>query len=591
MTRILIVEDSPTQAQRLQLVLESENIIVAAAPNAETALQYLQRESFDMVISDIVMPGISGYELCRRIKQGPGGRDLPVILLSTLSDPMDIIRGLECEADNFITKPYETEQLIARVRTVLENKDARSRGKLAFGVEVIFLGKKFVISSEKEQILDLLISTFEDIVRTNRGLQQSKAELAAAKEEIEAYAHDLERRVRERTAELFEQQRQLAQAQAIAHVGNWSVALGTNSLQWSDEMYWIFGLDRSRPPQTLESMLALADADDRSSLSEIVKQSIIEKSSFRHEFRIVRPQGERRHCWIEGHCQLGERGEVVALFGVCQDVTERKTAEERAQQLQAEFLHVSRLSDMGQMGSTLAHELNQPLAAINNYVHASRRLLAGDSAARDRVPAVLEKVAEQSSRASAIIRRLRDFVSKGQTDHRPEILTEVIEEANALVMTGLPRNDVRVRFDFDTRVHAALIDRIQIQQVLVNLMRNAMEAMAESERRELTITTVRSEDAFVEIRIADTGPGLAAEVAERLFKPFVTTKSNGMGVGLSICQSIVEAHGGMIGAGPVPGGGTIFRFTVPVAPAEASRLRDSHTSKLETSFPGNANKL
>jgi signal transduction histidine kinase len=219
MTRILVVEDSPTQAQQLQLILEAEQFAVDVAPNAEIALQRFADSSFDMIISDIMMPGLSGYEFCDRIKKDARGHDIPVILLSTLVDPMDIIRGLECGADNFITKPYEPDQLIDRIHTVFRNRRTRTQGKLAFGVEVVFLGKKFIVNSEKEQILDLLIATFEDIVRTNRGLQESKAELVAAKAQIESYALELEHRVEERTKQLVEQQLQLAHAQKMEAVG------------------------------------------------------------------------------------------------------------------------------------------------------------------------------------------------------------------------------------------------------------------------------------------------------------------------------------------------------------------------------------
>jgi signal transduction histidine kinase len=219
MTRILVVEDSPTQAKQLQLILEADEFDVDLAADAEIALQLFDNHAFDMIISDIMMPGLSGYELCHRIKQDARGHDIPVVLLSTLVDPMDIIRGLECGADNFITKPYEPEQLVDRIHTVFRNRTARARGKLAFGVEVVFLGRKFIVNSEKEQILDLLIATFEDIVRTNRGLQESKAELVAAKAQIESYAQELERRVEFRTKQLVEQQQQLAQAQKMDAVG------------------------------------------------------------------------------------------------------------------------------------------------------------------------------------------------------------------------------------------------------------------------------------------------------------------------------------------------------------------------------------
>ena len=219
MTQILILEDSPTQAERLKLILEDEGFAVVHAADGETAMVRFAAAPFDVVISDIVMPGMSGYDFCREVKKTPKGRETPVILLSTLSDPMDIIRGLECGADNFITKPYEAEQLIGRVRTVLQNREMRGAGKVTFGIEVMFLGKTFVVTSEKEQILDLLIATFEDIVRTNRGLQESKAQLTAAKKEIELYAQELEQRVAERTAELLEQQKQLHHAQKMEAVG------------------------------------------------------------------------------------------------------------------------------------------------------------------------------------------------------------------------------------------------------------------------------------------------------------------------------------------------------------------------------------
>ena len=184
MTKILIVEDSATQAERLRGILEESGYDVLVAYNAESALSRID-SSIDMVISDIVMPGMSGYDLCKRIKAGVYGRNLPVMLLSTLSDPMDIVSGLECGADNFVTKPYRPEQLLERLNTVLESRRLRASGKLRVGVEVMFLGRSFVINSDKEQILDLLMSTFEDIVRTNRDLQKNRAELAAAKLEIE----------------------------------------------------------------------------------------------------------------------------------------------------------------------------------------------------------------------------------------------------------------------------------------------------------------------------------------------------------------------------------------------------------------------
>jgi PAS domain S-box-containing protein len=195
MNRVLIVEDSPTQAVMLRAVLEEAQLEALVAGDAERALELLQHESVDLVISDVVMPGKSGYELCRELKGDSELRRIPVVLLTSLNEPMDIIRGLECGADNFLTKPYRPEQLIARVEQILQSRKLRA-GAAVLGIDIMFLGKRFTINSEKEQILDLLISTFEDTVQANRELQRHRAELAAAKIKLEEYARALEGQVR-----------------------------------------------------------------------------------------------------------------------------------------------------------------------------------------------------------------------------------------------------------------------------------------------------------------------------------------------------------------------------------------------------------
>lgn len=176
--RALVVEDSPTQAEQIRLLLESEGYEAQTAPDGSAGLDRIDQSEFDVVISDILMPGISGYELCRRVRSDPKNRETAIILLTTLNDPMDIIQGLECGADNFITKPYDPEHLIRRVRSVMDNRHMRSEGKLKVGIEVYFLGRTFTITSEKSQILDLLVSTFEEIVQTNHRLEERQAELA-----------------------------------------------------------------------------------------------------------------------------------------------------------------------------------------------------------------------------------------------------------------------------------------------------------------------------------------------------------------------------------------------------------------------------
>jgi two-component system sensor kinase FixL len=289
--------------------------------------------------------------------------------------------------------------------------------------------------------------------------------------------------------------------------------------------------------------------------------------------------GERRIIGI-GRIVVGERkdgstfpmelavGEMRSsnqrfFTGFIRDLTERQQTEARLQELQSELVHISRLTAMGEMASALAHELNQPLTAIANYLKGSQRLLADEPGDR---PAMLrdamDKAADQAMRAGQIIRRLRDFVARGEAERRVESAKKLAEEAGALALVGVKDQGVRVRFRFDPTVDLVLADKVQIQQVLLNLIRNAVEAMEGCARRELVISTMPAEDGMVAISVSDTGTGVAPEMANQLFQPFVTTKRQGMGVGLSISRTICEGHGGRISSEPNPGGGTIFRFTL-----------------------------
>lgn len=289
--------------------------------------------------------------------------------------------------------------------------------------------------------------------------------------------------------------------------------------------------------------------------------------------------GERRIIGI-GRIVVGERkdgstfpmelavgemrsGDQRFFTGFIRDLTERQQTEARLQELQSELVHISRLTAMGEMASTLAHELNQPLSAIANYLKGSRRLLEGDAGDRSiMLRDAMDKAAEQALRAGQIIRRLRDFVARGESERRVESVKKLVEEAGALALVGAKDQGVRVRFLFDPTIDLVLADKVQIQQVLLNLMRNAVEAMEGCEKRELSISTTPAGDRMIAISVADTGTGVAPEMTSQLFQPFVTTKRHGMGVGLSISRTIVEGHGGQIVCEPNPEGGTIFRFTL-----------------------------
>jgi len=264
-----------------------------------------------------------------------------------------------------------------------------------------------------------------------------------------------------------------------------------------------------------------------------------------------------------GEMQSGERRFFTSFI---RDLTERQETEHQLQELQTELARLSRLTAMGEMASTLAHEINQPLSAISNYLQGCGRLLAPiDHPNTQKIHDALDETTKQVLRAGHIIRQLREFVARGETEKNPANISKLVEEAGALALVGAKDEGVRTHFRFASHTDRVLVEKVQIQQVLLNLMRNAIEAMHGCERKELLVTTSAPDGGKVTVSVADSGVGLSNEIAERLFQPFVTTKPAGMGVGLSISKRIIEAHGGEIWAEANPDGGTVFRFTLQSA--------------------------
>ncbi len=403
------------------------------------------------------------------------------------------------------------------------------------------------------------------LAEANARLQEEIAGRRATLDELRSIRSSLEREVERRTSE------------AEAHAARLAAVLETipDAMIIIDERGVVQSLSA-----TAERLFGYASEE---LVGRNVKMLMPEPYRREHDAYLARylSTGERRIIGI-GRIVMGQRkdrgtfpmelavGEVKLgggrqFTGFVRDLTERQDRERRLQELQAELLHVSRLNEIGQMASAFAHELNQPLSAASNYLAGVGRLI--ESGALDQARLGCRRAGEQVLRAGEVIRRLRDFVSKGEERRRPENLPQVLEEGSALALVGTRAEGVKAEMRLSPDATTALMDKVQVQQVLVNLIRNAVEAMAGGPRRELVISSSKPARDLVEVAVADTGPGLAPAIRDRLFQPFATTKATGMGVGLSLCRSIIESHGGRIWAEEGPGGGTVFRFTLPAGSA------------------------
>lgn len=370
-------------------------------------------------------------------------------------------------------------------------------------------------------------------------------------------------------AALRSSEERLQLAQSAGRIGTWDWDARQAYATCSESYCKLYGLDAAEPRHcNAEAWLAHVHPDDR---SKALKARAVGAASGRieSEYRIVRADGAER--WIVERARVfcDPSGQVTRVVGANVDVTDTHAAAEKVRQLQFELMHASRLSAMGQMAASLAHELNQPLTAATAFMSAARSALASaEPDARLRAETRIGRAAEQVMRAGSIIRRLRDFIQRGETEKAICRARDLIEEAVALALVDLKDPGLRLRYELDPLQPYVLVDRVQIQQVLFNLVRNAIEAMAESARREITLSTRQVAGEQVEFAVADTGPGLPPD-ANMLFKPFATSKRSGMGLGLSICWSIVEAHHGRLWADTNPDGGSTFHFVVPaVEPSE-----------------------
>ena len=355
----------------------------------------------------------------------------------------------------------------------------------------------------------------------------------------------------------------------------------------ANAIFWVFDVERDEiwmsehgreirgygPEERIDfaRFLASVHTEDRAHFESAVDAAVRSGGEFEHEYRVVRPDGDTRWIGARGRVETEANGRRPRLRGISIDVTARKLAQLEVERQRSEVAHLSRVTMLGELSGSLAHELNQPLTAILANAQAAERFLAQDGPDLAEVRAILGDIVEEDKRAGEVIRRLRRLLQKGEVEKQPLPLSEVVGDALELVRNDLVNRGVALTVDLPSGLPPAVGDRVQIQQVVLNLVTNACDAMEvlEPARRRLDVRTGTDGAGRLRVSIGDCGPGLPASVVERVFEPFFTTKTHGMGLGLTVCRSIVTAHGGQLSAAPNANGGATFLFTLPAAEATA----------------------
>jgi two-component system, LuxR family, sensor kinase FixL len=367
------------------------------------------------------------------------------------------------------------------------------------------------------------------------------------------------RLVREQAAIIAQYKKMYDRSSALAKIGVWEFDLQTEALSWTDGVYDLFELPRGAPVER-SKILEFYEEESRRQMERLRADAIRDGGSFALDIRIRTARGNERWLRLTADVEQ-EAGRSIRIFGTKQDITEEKRAQEKVRSLQTELIHVSRKSAMGAMAATLAHELNQPLAAISNYAAGTRRALA-ESNRTDLLETSLEAIERCALRAGAIIRSLRAMTKEGVASRPSVNPNALIQEAASLALAGTG-DEVLIHYDLAEDVPVS-VDPVQLQQILINLIANACEAMRGSPRREIAVSS-RLAGGMVQIRVDDSGPGIAPDMLDRIFETFVSSKPDGTGLGLSISRTIVEAQGGRITAENRESGGASFRVALPLA--------------------------
>jgi two-component system, LuxR family, sensor kinase FixL len=379
-------------------------------------------------------------------------------------------------------------------------------------------------------------------------------------------ASQLVRELQASEAGLRENEQRMSLAVDAANIGIWIRDLVENEIWASDKWRELFGFTPSEPLE-LERILQRLHPDDREATRHVLEKALASGGSYDMEFRLTQPDGGMRWISSHGRAEFDANGRPLRIRGASRDITAHKQTEQETQLLRQEIAHVGRVSMMGQLASALAHEINQPLGAILRNAEAAELFMQNASPDLDEIRAILADIREDDQRAGAVIDRMRGLLKRRNLDVRPLDVAELVGEVMALVRADAATRQVKTNVDVPDDLPPVRGDRVHLQQVLLNLILNSMDALngARREHRRVTVAARLDGAQAVEITVSDAGHGIPADKLAHVFDPFFTTKPNGMGMGLPISRTIIEAHGGRLWAENNTGAGAAFRFTLPIA--------------------------
>lgn len=568
---ILIVEDSPTQAETLKYILERHDFAVLVASNGIEALSLIRECKPTMVISDIVMPEMDGYQLCREIKNDEELRGLPVILLTALSDPRDVVRGLECGADIFITKPYEEKYILSRIQYILANKHLKDIENTPLGVEVFLAGEKYFIKSDRIQILNLLLSSYEAAIQKND-------ELIKAQDELIVFNVQLEQTVESRTAALQESEGRyrLLLESVTDYIYTTLVEDGRPfATSHGPGCAAVTGYTAEEYAADPDLWLRMVPEEDRAAVLEQANVVLAGKALSSLEHRIIHKDG--RVCWIRNTPvpRHNQEGGLIAFDGIVTDITESKN-------LKNQLLQAQKMEAIGQLAGGIAHDFNNILTVIIGF----STLIEMDMDEDDPQKANLSNVLAAADRAADLTRSLLTFSRKQDINPKPVDLNQIIRKTDKF-LKRIIGEDIELRTTFGQDVVTVNADSGQIEQVLMNLATNARDAMPDGGLLSIETGTIEVDDEYIKdhgygepgwyacISISDSGEGMDETTCKKVFEPFFTTKElgKGTGLGLSIVFGIIKQHNGFINVYSEPGKGTTFRTLLPLI---RSKVTEKH---------------